>query len=623
VTRAYITSVLTVVSLALVLAGDAMATPTASFTVGPAGPLVAPQEVTFTSTSTAGVGNIINTEWDLDGDGTFEASGTQVTRTFTDAGTFDVTLRVTDEDTVNPATAQVTQEIDVEEPPPPVPPVANFSWSPNLPAVGVPATFTSTSSTVDGETITSFEWHFDNDNVIDATGPIAQHTFTDDGTHEVRLVVEDSRGLTDELVRDVDVPAPVPPAANFFWSPNPPTVGVPATFTSNSTTVDGQTITSFEWHFDNDNVIDATGPIAQHTFTEDGTHDVRLVVRDSRGLTDELVRDVAVPPPVPPAANFFWSPNPPTVGETATFTSTSSTVPGQSITSVQWDFDNNNTIDATGPTAQHTFATAGTHEVRLVVVDSRGLTDELVRDVVAISATLPTAAFSVSPNPPTVGETATFTSTSSTVPGQSIVSYQWDFENDGSIESTQQNPTHAFATAGSHEVRLVVQDSRGLADEFVRDVVVIAPPPMPPANSPPASTPAPATLPQPVVANASPSLRLMSPFPVVRLAGAVVQKGTRIRRLTVRAPKGSRVLVFCRGRRCPTKRLTKLADRGTLRFRAFERLVPAGSLVQVFVRRGEQIGKYTSFRIRRKRVPKRIDGCLLPSSTRAVTCPEE
>ena len=49
------------------------------------------------------------------------------------------------------------------------------------------------------------------------------------------------------------------------------------------------------------------------------------------------------------------------------------------------------------------------------------------------------------------------------------------------------------------------------------------------------------------------ALRLLSPFPVVRITGRVTGKGTRIRRLTVVAPLGARVKVRCHGRGCPFK----------------------------------------------------------------------
>jgi PKD repeat protein len=524
VTRRFITSVVTAGSLALVLAGEATATPTPSFTVAP-DPVVAGQQAVFTSTSEPGVGLITNTEWDFDGDGTFEVIGTPAPHTFPEAGTFDVTLRVTDGDVPENSTATVTQQIDVEEPPP-TPPTATFSVLPAQRFALEPVTFTSVITPGTGN-IVSTAWDFGDGS--SATGATATHPFQAAGTYIVRLSVTDSEGLTDDAEVSVAVNAPRSPVPGFVWSPNPPTVGAAATFTSTSTPIPGFPI-SLAWQIDGAPAGNAE--TATHTFTSHGPHSVTLVVDDER-----------------------------------------ETLPGVPL-------------------------------VQSVYVNAR-----------------PVAGFNAFPDSPLVGETVTLNSTSSDVEGEPV--QQWDLDGDGYDDGSGRSVRGMFRVAGNHTVRLLVTDSQGITDTASL-VIRVRPSPMlqPIPNQPSSGNPPSNNNPAP--AAQQPFLRLITPFPIVRLQGAVVKRGTRIRRLTVRAPKASRVFVFCRGRRCPTKkRLTKVAGRGALRFRALERLVPAGSLVQVFVRRGDQVGKYTSFRIRRKRVPKRIDGCLLPSSPRAVTCPQE
>jgi PKD domain len=514
-----ITSVVTVGSLALVLAGEAMATPTPSFeVVNP--PVVAGQEATFdASGSIPGVGAIVNTEWDFDGDGTFEETGAVVTPTFPSAGTFNGTLRVTDEDPVTPQ-ATLALSIVVEEPPP-TPPTVTINPPPAPRYALEPVTFTSIITPGTGD-IVSTEWDFGAGG--SATGATATPTFPAADAYTVRLVVEDSEGLSAEAVlNNFVVNPPRSPTPGFTWLPNPPTVGAPATFTSTSTAIPGFPI-SLAWLIDG-----APAGIAQtftRTFTSHGNHSVALTVDDSRTL-----------PPVSLTQNVY--------------------------------------------------------------VNAR-----------------PVAGFNAFPDSPFVGETVTLNSTSSDVEGEPR--QQWDLDGDGAYDDgSGRSVKGMFRVAGTHRVSLLVTDGQGITDTASLDIRVRRSAMLQPIpNQPSSGNPGPTTQ--------QPFVRLITPFPVVRLAGAVVKRGTRIRRLTVRAPKGSRAFVLCRGKRCPTKkRLTKVARRGTLRFRALERLVPAGSLVQVFVRRGEQIGKYTSFRMRRKRAPKRIDGCLLPSSSRAVTCPQE
>jgi PGF-CTERM protein len=74
------------------------APPEAQISVTPTDPEVG-QEVSFTATaSTDPDGSIETYEWDLTGDGTVDATGAEVTRTYQSAGTFQITLTVIDDD---------------------------------------------------------------------------------------------------------------------------------------------------------------------------------------------------------------------------------------------------------------------------------------------------------------------------------------------------------------------------------------------------------------------------------------------------------------------------------------------------------------------------------------------
>lgn len=68
-----------------------------------------------------------------------------------------------------------------------------------------------------------------------------------------------------------------------------------------------------------------------------------------------------------------------------------------------------------------------------------------------------------------VGRTATFTDESSDEDGD-VVGWLWDF-GDGET-STQQNPVHTYATAGTYTVTLTVTDDGDLTDEIEHDITV-------------------------------------------------------------------------------------------------------------------------------------------------------
>ena len=122
--------------------------------------------------------------------------------------------------------------------------------------------------------------------------------------------------------------------------------------------------------------------------------------------------------------------------------------------------------------------------------------------------------------------------------------------------------------------------------------------------------------------------RLMRPFPIVRMAGKITGRGARVERLDVRAPRGARVSVLCRGRACPRRPAsggrTRIRRGGVkrVRLRHMERTYPAGTMLQVFVTAPGVIGKYTRFTIRKADPPARKDLCVMPATPREPgACP--
>ena len=149
------------------------------------------------STSTDSDGTITGYLWDF-GDGN-SATGVAPGHTYTTAGTYDVTLTVTDDDG---ATDVATTELTVGPPPPNQDPVAHITGS---------CTFLScplsggTSTDSDG-TITGYLWDFGDGTI--ASGVAPGRTYTDAGTYLVTLTVTDNDGATDTDTLEVTVTEP-------------------------------------------------------------------------------------------------------------------------------------------------------------------------------------------------------------------------------------------------------------------------------------------------------------------------------------------------------------------------------------------------------------------------------
>src|SRR5215211_2296734 len=115
------------------------------------------------------------------------------------------------------------------------------------------------------------------------------------------------------------------------------------------------------------------------------------------------------------------------------------------------------------------------------------------------------------------------------------------------------------------------------------------------------------------------AMRLLRPFPIVRIKGQLTSTGARVTLLTVRAPRGARIGVRCRGSSCPARRLARTAT--LTRFRALESDLAAGTRIDVTVTSPQRIGKWTTIRIRLGAPPRRWDRCVLPGGRSPVTCP--
>jgi PKD domain len=214
----------------------------------------------------------------------------------------------------------------------------------------------------------------------------------------------------------------------------------------------------------------------------------------------------------------------------------------------------------------------------------------------------PHANLSLTPEDPRTGQEVRFDPSSCDPDGRPIRE-AWDLDGDGTFDdAVGPVATQTFVGAGARTVGLEVTSAGGATDRRRRSVMVETEYALPRPDSD----------------------RLMSPYPVVRLAGRLTGRGARIRVLSVsRAPQCAVAEVSCRGGSCPTRRLSRFMGRSPLRFRLFERRLAAGTVVTVRISKGRSIGKYTQFRIRRGSSPSRRDRCLRPGERKGSTCPRD
>lgn len=178
--------------------------PTALFTYSPTQIGVNTHVFFNGSGSTATSGRyLVDWDWNF-GDGT-GANGELVTKVFTQAGTYVVTLIVTDNlGEIGRTTQTVTVGATGTGP------TASFTISPSPAAPGASVTFDASSSTAPGgATIVAYIWNFgDSTAQTETTSPLVSHTYAAPGDYTITLTVRDSVSRTATTTETLTVEVP-------------------------------------------------------------------------------------------------------------------------------------------------------------------------------------------------------------------------------------------------------------------------------------------------------------------------------------------------------------------------------------------------------------------------------
>ncbi|MGC3953808.1 MAG: PKD domain-containing protein [Propionicimonas sp.] len=227
------------------------------------------------SGSTDPDGSIASYAWDF-GD-TATGTGVNASHTYGQAGSYQVTLTVTDN---RGGTATVTHEVQVLAAN--QAPTAAFSSTVDRAKVSLDA---SGSADADG-TIASYAWEFGDGEV--GSGVTASHTYAASGTYQVKLTVTDDRGGEGTVTHEVTVVGNSAPTAAFTSTTN----GLAASFDGSASADADGTVASYAWEFGDGHT--GTGATANHSYAESGTYSVKLTVTDNDGAENSVSHQVTV-----------------------------------------------------------------------------------------------------------------------------------------------------------------------------------------------------------------------------------------------------------------------------------------------------------------------------------------
>jgi PGF-pre-PGF domain-containing protein len=392
----------------------AYAVPVANFSANITSGTV-PLSVNFTDLST---NTPTSWYWDF-GDGSNSSLQNPI-HTYASAGTYTVSLNASNigGDNISTQTDYIAAAVN---------PVANFSANVTSGATPLSVNFTDLSL----NSPTSWFWDFGDG--TNSTGQSPTHIYTSAGTYNVSLNATNVGGSNISTQFSYITTAAIP-VSNFSSNVTSGTVPLSVNFTDLSTNIP----TSWFWDFGDGSNSTVQNPI--HTYTSAGTYNVSLNATNIGGsnISTQLSYITVA---VTPVANFSANITSGAVPLSVNFTDFSTNSP----TSWFWDFgDGSNSTDQS-PT--HTYTLAGTYNVSLNATNVGGSNVSTELSYITTAVT-PVANFSANVTSGAIPLSVNFTDRSLNSP----TSWYWDF-GDGT-NSTDQNATHTYASAGTYNVSL-------------------------------------------------------------------------------------------------------------------------------------------------------------------------
>ena len=405
----------------------------------------APLAVQFTDEST---GNVTAWAWDFGDETWFNTTNPverNATHTYTNVGTYNVTLTVSNAYGYNISAPVTISVLEL--------PAAAFNATPTEGNAPLAVQFTDEST----GNVTAWAWDFGDGTWFNTTNPVernATHTYTNVGTYNVTLNASNAYGYN--ISAPVTITVLEPPAAAFTANVTEGNAPLAVQFTDTSS----QTPTSWFWDFGDETNSTEQHPV--HTYESPGIYNVSLTASNAYGFSIETKTDYIIVL-APPVANFTANVTVIPVGAAVQFNDTST----GNITTRSWAFgDDTNTSTEQNPV--HIYTSPGTYTVNLTVSNAYG--EDTESKVAYIDVGYPPAAnFTANVTEGNAPLTVQFNDTSTGEP----TNWSWNF-GDGT-NSIEQHPIHTYTAVSNYTVTLNASNAYGYDVSAPTQIIVLEP----------------------------------------------------------------------------------------------------------------------------------------------------
>ena len=291
-----------------------------------------------------------------------------------------------------------------------------------------------------------FSWDFDNGKTSNLKDPLPL-VYTATGTdsmYKINLIITSPGGCADTSMQQITVHSN--PIVSFKSNVNKACANDEVTFTSES-------IAALYWKWDLGDGTISTDKLVKHKYTSPGTYTIKLVVVGAYGCADSVSHDVVVN--ANPVANY-------TANTVCYSSQTSFTDLSTGTTSWNWNFGDGTPIDNSS-SPLHSFAKAGSYDVKLIVGNILGCLDSSIQKITVLERPMANFGFKNS----CARDLVNFKDSTVAV---NPISWNWDFGDGATSSST--STQHIYTTAGTYSVTLIVKNDVGCSDTAIKPIMV-------------------------------------------------------------------------------------------------------------------------------------------------------